>query len=443
MISGGHVPFTYPRLPARKRPTTARALPETLRRPLAATEARAIVRRALQRDPGRLGEALVLAVDLGKGDSLEDAMNIFRDIVDLYSEEADALAKTGLALLHLGRLNEAEEALSSALEIDPLMPEASNNLGNLYLITGRPDEAAIHLKNAIAGQPEIVEPYVNLCVVLKRLADWDQAKTYADMALALPDYSPRFSCNLRQIYRSICDFEGLGKLGDAWEDCAHIDIENLPAIFLDYLVYADDSKSIRRLRDLIGRWAGHVEKQVARAPLPARAKRLSGAKLRLGILSSDLCGSSVSRFLTPLLRSYDRERLEIYCYTPYRKPADPIQLLYSESVDKFTFVEGLAERELAAQIQQDGCDILLELNGFTKINRLTAVAYKPAPVQMSWYGYPFTYGLKAVDYCIMDQFVVPPDGRPHGRGVRYHAQLLALFRRVFRRRDRPRPSRRP
>jgi predicted O-linked N-acetylglucosamine transferase (SPINDLY family) len=372
-------------------------------------EARAIVRRALRRDPGRLSEALVLAVDLGKGEGAEDAMNIFRDIVDLYSEDAESLAKTGLALFHLGRLNEAEAALSRALEIDPLMPEACNNLGNLYLITGRPDAAVVHLKNAIAGQPEIVEPYVNLCVVLKNLADWDQAKTYADRALALPDYSPRFSCNLRQIYRSICDFEGLGKLGDAWQDCEHIDIENLTAVFLDYLVYADDSKSIGRLRDLIGRWAGHVEKQAARTPLPARAERPSGAKLRLGILSSDLCGSSVARFLTPLLRNYDRERLEIYCYTPYRKPADPIQLLYSESVDKFTFVEGLAERELAAQIQQDGVDILLELNGFTKINRLMTVAYKPAPVQMSWYGYPFTYGLKAVDYCIMDQFVVPPD----------------------------------
>ncbi len=58
----------------------------------AGREARAIVRRALRRDPGRLPEALVLAVDLGKGDRLEDAMNIFRDIVDLYSEDADSLA---------------------------------------------------------------------------------------------------------------------------------------------------------------------------------------------------------------------------------------------------------------------------------------------------------------------------------------------------------------
>ena len=373
-------------------------------------EARAIVRRGLQRDPGRLPEALVLAVDLGKGDRLEDAMNIFRDIVDLYSEDADPLAKTGLALLHLGRLNEAEETLSRALGLDPLMPEASNNLGNLYLITGRPDAAAVHLKNAIAAQPEIVEPYVNLCIALKQTADWDQAKTYADRALALPDYSPRFSCNLRQIYRSICDFDGLGKLGDVWDDCTHIDIENLPAVFLDYLVYADDGDTVRRLRDLIMRWAGHVEKQAARIPLPARAKGVSGTKLRLGILSSDLCGSSASRFLTPLIQNYDRERFEIYCYTPAGKAGDPIQQLYMESVDKFTFIGGLAERELAAQIQQDSVDILLELNGFTKNTRLAVVAYKPAPVQMSWpLGYPFTTGLKALDYCIMDQFLKPPD----------------------------------
>ncbi len=175
-------------------------------------------------------------------------------------------------------------------------------------------------------------------------------------------------------------------------------------------MYADDSKSIRRLRDLVLRWAGDVERQAAAAPLPTRAKRPSGAKLRLGILSSDLCGSSVSRFLTPLLRNYDRERLEIYCYTPVRRAGDPIQQLFMDSVDKFTFVGGLAERELAAQIQQDGVDILLELNGFTKNTRLAAVAYRPAPVQMSWpLGYPFTTGLKALDYCIMDEFLKPPD----------------------------------
>jgi predicted O-linked N-acetylglucosamine transferase (SPINDLY family) len=65
--------------------------------------------------------------------------------------------------------------------------------------------------------------------------------------------------------------------------------------------------------------------------------------------------------------------------------------------------------EIAATIREDGPDILIELNGFTQGSRIAALAYKPAPVQMSWIGYPFTSGLKAIDYCIMDPFLVPKD----------------------------------
>ena len=376
----------------------------------AGRKARELVRRRLHENPRLWGDALGLAVDLVKGGKWEDAMNTFQDIAEVSSGDADALAKTGLVLFHYGRSKEAEEVLSRAVELDPTMAIASNNLGSLYLSAGRPADAVVHFKNAQAAQPELVEPHINLCSTLANLGDWDQAKVFADMTFELADYSPRISPNLRKVYRGICDFEGLRKLGDLWEDCEHIETGDLASVFLGSLVYADDAGSIRHLRDLVLRWARDVEKRAAAAPLPPRAKGASRVKLRVGILSADLSDSSVARFLTPLMRGYDRERFEFYCYTPYRKLTDPIQLLYRDSVDKFTFLDGMKEREIAAAIQADDIDILLELNGFTAGSRIESVAYKPAPVQMSWpLGYPFTTGLKALDYCIMDQFLKPPD----------------------------------
>ena len=376
----------------------------------AGPKARELIRQWLHENPRLWGDALGLAVDLVKGGMWEDAMNIFNDIAEACSGDADALAKTGLVLFHYGRSKEAEEVLSRAVELDPSQAVASNNLGSLYQSADRHADAVALFKNAQAAQPELVEPYINLCASLTKLGDWDQAKDFADMLSEHPDYSPRISPNLRKVYRWICDFEGLERLGDVWEDCEHIKTGDLPSIFLSSLVYADDGETVRRLRDLVFRWAQDVEKRAAAAPLPPRAKRPPSAKLRVGILSSDLCDSSVARFLTPLMRNYDRERLEIYCYTPYRRHGDPIQHLYRESVDKFTFVDGMKEREIAAAIQADDVDILLELNGFTAESRIESVAYKPAPVQMSWpLGYPFTTGLKALDYCIMDRFLKPSD----------------------------------
>ena len=368
-----------------------------------------LVRGRLQSNPSSWREALVLASKLATGGKTEDALNTFNDIVEFCSEDADALANVGAALNQLGKFRMAQDVLIRALDLEPGMAMASNNLGSMYLSAGRPDAAVAHFKNALEAQPDLVEPYANLCAALMQSNDWDQAKIFADRALALPGYTPRFSPMLRQVYRAICDFEGLGKLGDFWQNCEHIETENLIGIFLGSLVYAGDRKSVRRFRDLVDRWARHVEKRAAGSPLPPRARRPVRAKLRIGILSSDLYNHSVARFLIPVMRDYDRDRLEIYCYTPIRRPEDPVQQLFMASVDKFTFIENLTHREIAENIRADDVDILLELNGFTKGSRIPAAAYRPAPVQMSWFGYPFTCGLEAIDYCIMDRFVAPPD----------------------------------
>ena len=373
-------------------------------------KARELVKRRLRKNPDLWGEALGLALDLENGGKREDAINICRDIVEVSSGDSEALANTGAMLIQLGESDDARDCLTRAVELDPGQADAFNSLGVLYNRSNRHDLAADAFKKSLTARPQFIKPYVNLCFSLRQIAEWDQAKSFADMALELPDYSPKHFPNFEQVYRAICDFEGLEKLGDVWENCEHIKTENLPAVFLNLLVYAEDTVSTRHMRDLVLRWARHVEERAAAAPLPVRAKGVSRAKRRVGILSSDLCTHSVARFLNPLMRGYDRERFEIYCYTPLRAAGDAVQNEFIEITDKFTFVEGMTDREIAAAIQADDVDILLELNGFTRGSKLGAVAYKPAPVQMSWpLGYPFTTGLKALDYCIMDEFLKPPD----------------------------------
>ncbi|MCH9050279.1 MAG: tetratricopeptide repeat protein [Proteobacteria bacterium] len=375
----------------------------------AGRKARELVKRRLRKNPDLWGEALGLALDLSNGGRGEDAIDICRDIVEVSSGSADALANTGAVMIQLGKFDDARDSLTRAVELDPGQADAFNSLGVLYNRSNRHDLAAEAFKKSLTARPQFIKPYVNVCYSLRQTAEWDQAKIFADMALELADYSAKYFPNFEQVYRAICDFKGLEKLGDVWKNCEHIKTENLPAAFLNLLVYAEDTESVRHLRDLVLRWARHVEERAAAAPLPPRAKRPPNAKLRVGILSSDLRSSSVARFLNPLMRGYDRERLEIFCYTPLRASGDPVQNEFIEIADKFTFVEGMAEREIAVTIQADDVDILLELNGFTKGNRIAALAYKPAPVQMLWFGYPFTSGLKSVDYLILDPFTLPED----------------------------------
>lgn len=61
-------------------------------------------------------------------------------------------------------------------------------------------------------------------------------------------------------------------------------------------------------------------------------------------------------------------------------------------------VVGLSDGDTAARIREDCVDVLVELTGHTANNRLGVMACRPAPVQMTWIGYPNSTGLSSVDY---------------------------------------------
>ena len=142
-------------------------------------------------------------------------------------------------------------------------------------------------------------------------------------------------------------------------------------------------------------------------PLPAAAPRSRHSKVRLGIVSSDLRSHSVAKFVRPLLENYDRDDFEIFCYSPLDAPNDPVQQHIKTLVSDFQIVRDKTDRQLAEKIQGDEIDILFDLNGFTMDSRIKVLAYKAAPVQIAWIGYPFTLGIDTVDYIVVDPYLKP------------------------------------
>ena len=349
------------------------------------------------------------AVHLAQKGGADEAMEALRDALDLLPGAAGAWNDVGVVAFQMGRFQEACEILNRAIELDPSLAEAPNNLGTVYLEMHRLDSAIEAFKQALQVKPDFVEPHINLARTLRQMSEWDQALEFARAALALPGYGPAHFHWPSQVFRATCDFAGLAEIGNVWENCERVPTESLPTMFLDLLVFADDEAAAWRFRHLVRRWGKYVEKQADGARIPVSAKRPGHEKLRIGILSSDLRAHSIAKFLLPLMENYDRDRFEFFCYAPYRVEGDPTQPRFMEYADKFTFISNMTGWEIASTIREDGIDILIELNGFTQGSRIAALAYKPAPVQMSWIGYPFTCGLKAIDYCIMDPFLVPED----------------------------------
>ena len=130
-------------------------------------------------------------------------------------------------------------------------------------------------------------------------------------------------------------------------------------------------------------------------------------RLRIAYLSPDFRTHSVAHFIAPLLEAHDRLMVEVTCYAT-SNAEDGMTERIRQATDRWRPVFRLSDDDLAALIQEDQIDVLIELSGHTADNRLTMLAERTAPVQMTYLGYPNTTGLASVDYRITDAVADPP-----------------------------------
>lgn len=206
--------------------------------------------------------------------------------------------------------------------------------------------------------------------------------------------------------RDNCDLDGLERLGDPWANCEELRAGALQNLLRYLLSEASDAEDARRLVALHRFWGDAATLEAACQPLPAAARRRR-AKLRIGLLSSDLRDHPVGRHVLPWLRHYDRGRFEIVAFSPDERAGDPVQGEIRAQIGGFEILGDCGLRETAERIRAADIDILLELNGHTVGTRLGALAYRAAPAQIEWLGYQFTSGLPAVDYFLMDDRLAP------------------------------------
>ena len=121
---------------------------------------------------------------------------------------------------------------------------------------------------------------------------------------------------------------------------------------------------------------------------------------------------SIERFLLPTLAHHNHDKFEIFAFAELESE-DKISQEYKSYVDHWIRTDGMTDDELAQKIRSLGIDILVDLAGHTRNNRLTVFAQKPAPVSLSWWtGYGYTTGLSAIDYFLTDK-VMAPKGSEH------------------------------
>ena len=142
-----------------------------------------------------------------------------------------------------------------------------------------------------------------------------------------------------------------------------------------------------------------------RHPAPAQAK---SGKLRIGYVSSDLREHAVGFSMTDVIETHDRKDFEIFAYYCGINRADSTQARIKAAADQWRDLNGLDDEQAALRVREDGIDILVDLNGYTKDARTKVFALRPAPINVNWFGFPGTMGSPYHHYIIADDFIIPP-----------------------------------
>lgn len=339
--------------------------------------------------------------DLGR---LEEAAVCYGRAAGLMPKFAAAPSNQGAMLRSLGRMKEAEAALRTALRIDPQLGAAWANLAAV-LAAGKDQKAALAAcHRALALLPTTAECWMNLASLLReqgRVADTITALERA-LASGLADPGNGLSQLLQQ-RRNLCRWDGLSVLSARLVD----------------LVSRNQTRNVLPW-NFLGEGAGPaLERRVAEnytawrcagiLPLPAVTanSRLGDGRLRIGYLSSDFHDHATALLIAELIECHDRTGFEIIglSYGPDDDSATRRRLI--AGFDRFVDLQMLSHQAAAQAIRTAGVDILIDLKGHTQGGRVEIAAYRPAPVQAQWLGYPGTVGASFFDYIIADPVVAP------------------------------------
>ncbi|MBP2228899.1 putative O-linked N-acetylglucosamine transferase (SPINDLY family) [Azospirillum agricola] len=388
---------------------------------LAAAEAG--YRAVLAQEPAHPQANNNLAVMLRQSRRWGEAAACLRTAVAGWPEDAGVRSNLACTLGEQGRLAEATAALQVALALKPDAPGSWFNLGNLLKSARSPEGARAAYRRAILLDPEMGGALSNLGDLLREEGALTQAvESYLAAIRAQPDLPQPF-VNLGEALKDQGRItEAIGILQKGLE--RHPDMALMRSNLLLALHYSPWIPP-----EVIARAHAHWNERHAR-PLLDGARRFANdrdpdRRLRVGYVSPDFCHHACAHFIEPLLREHDRGAVEVLCYATGRR-RDDMTLRLEALADGWRSLADLDDAAAAALVERDRVDLLIDLAGHTAGGRPLLFARRPAPVQVTWLGYPDTTGMPAVD-CRLTDAIADPPGETDG----WHAERLVRLPRGF------------
>lgn len=342
--------------------------------------------------------------------SIDDAMGAeqaLRTACDLGAGDADTLGRLARSLQAQGRLDEAADCFRQVLQLDPARAEACLNLGLMRLTRGAARGAVTLLRRAAHLVPTQASIRLLLAEAHQRAGGPDAAAAAETQRRAACALDPAWPAAAVALAESLVARGQVRAAQRALVRASRLDPGDprllSRCLHLRHLLPGQTQAALKRVH---GGWQRRFG-----TPLPPRPplQHRPGTPLRVGLVSPDLGAMPVGWLVRPLFRHRDPARLTLVALSD-RPHDDAIARELQSLADHWEEVAGLGDEALAHRMRQLDLDILIDLSGHGPGNRLPVFArHRPAPIQVSWAGYPGDTGLRAIDLLVSDAVLTPPD----------------------------------
>lgn len=400
------------------------------------------IKQALKIHPQEFSLHLTLGKIFLTQKKFSKALKPLAQAVSLNPTSTQALNDHGIAQFRTNQIPQATTSFNQALKLNPHFDLAYKNLGIVYNHLGDYTQAITYLTTALNYNAKDLDTYIELGKAHLNTNQYQQAIHFLSQAVSqAPDNSDVWY----YLGRAHLEAENYLSSHRALHQSTLLDPDSSPALPHLYFLYRQTSKwskssplhkplSKRITTDLKTKKRPTESPQQHNYRSQNHSQNLLLAKawsryyqnlktptqfnfrphsppptLNIGYLSADFQDHATSHLLCQLFPLHNRPQFKIHAYSYGPNSHDLYRHHIKSTCDVFRDVQDFPLAKTAETINQDKIDILIDLKGLTGNTRYHVLAHHPAPIQITWLGYPGTTGADFIDYAIVDPTVVPPN----------------------------------
>ena len=386
----------------------------------------------------QIGSLLNQALEALRNSSLEMSEAYLKEALILELNNPHTLRLLGVVAAQRAEYQKAIEFFLASIDAFPENAVAHSNLGNVYAKLRQFDQALSAYEQAALLDPQDAETWSNAGIVFFELKRFEEAVALYDKALAInPNYAEAL-CNkgnaldeLKRYEEAIDCYEKALSINpnidwapgvwmylklkvSAWENLeanvavilAKITAGEKVSNPFPLLAMSDDPILHRQASEIFAHY-----QYPSNSALGPMTKYPRGEKIRIGYFSADFHNHATGYLLAELIELHDKKQFELIGISFGPNQDDEMRTRLKKSFDQLIDASAMSDIEIAQLSRDLKIDIAVDLKGFTQNCRTGIFAYRAAPIQLSYLGYPGTMSTNFIDYLIADQTLIPQEAQ--------------------------------